>query len=87
MSLSFAGTLSLRYRLGIISYKFKLTDRNMADGFPHFVNITRHNYTVWTQVGSQTRSDMFFTVISIPKAHCLYLYLHLDLGGLHGSMD
>lgn len=47
-----AGTLSLRYRLGIISYKFKLTDRNMADGFPHFVNITRHNYTIWTQVGS-----------------------------------
>uniref|UniRef100_A0A8C1CZV9 Contactin associated protein 1 n=1 Tax=Cyprinus carpio carpio TaxID=630221 RepID=A0A8C1CZV9_CYPCA len=44
------GTLSLRYRLGIISYKFKLTDRNMADGFPHFVNITRHNYTIWTQV-------------------------------------
>uniref|UniRef100_A0AAR2LJ36 Contactin associated protein 1 n=1 Tax=Pygocentrus nattereri TaxID=42514 RepID=A0AAR2LJ36_PYGNA len=44
------GTLSLRYRLGLLTHKFQLTNRNLADGFPHFVNITRHNYTVWTQV-------------------------------------
>uniref|UniRef100_A0AAR2LC69 Contactin associated protein 1 n=1 Tax=Pygocentrus nattereri TaxID=42514 RepID=A0AAR2LC69_PYGNA len=40
------GTLSLRYRLGLLTHKFQLTNRNLADGFPHFVNITRHNYTV-----------------------------------------
>uniref|UniRef100_A0A8B9HDJ2 Contactin associated protein 1 n=1 Tax=Astyanax mexicanus TaxID=7994 RepID=A0A8B9HDJ2_ASTMX len=43
------GTLSLRYRLGLLTHKFQLTNRNLADGFPHFVNVTRHNYTPWVE--------------------------------------
>uniref|UniRef100_A0A673JQT8 Contactin-associated protein 1-like n=1 Tax=Sinocyclocheilus rhinocerous TaxID=307959 RepID=A0A673JQT8_9TELE len=74
------GTLSLRYRLGIISYKFKLTDRNMADGFPHFVNITRHNYTIWTQVGSQTRSMFSIPRFDSPKS--IFLGRVMEVGGV-----
>uniref|UniRef100_A0AAY4C1C8 Contactin associated protein 1 n=1 Tax=Denticeps clupeoides TaxID=299321 RepID=A0AAY4C1C8_9TELE len=44
------GSLSLRYRLGVLTYKYQLTYRNLADGYPHFVNITRHNRTLRTQI-------------------------------------
>ncbi|XP_076121238.1 contactin-associated protein 1 [Alosa pseudoharengus] len=44
------GSLGLRYRLGMMTYKYQLTYRNLADGYPHFVNITRHNRTLRTQV-------------------------------------
>ncbi|XP_023691163.1 contactin-associated protein 1 [Paramormyrops kingsleyae] len=44
------GSLHLRYRLGLIAHKFQLSYLNLADGFPHFVNITRHNRTIRMQV-------------------------------------
>ncbi|XP_071386578.1 contactin-associated protein 1 [Centroberyx affinis] len=44
------GSLDLRYKLGLITHKYQLTHRNLADGYPHYVNITRHNRTIKTQV-------------------------------------
>uniref|UniRef100_A0A8C2ZFM0 Contactin associated protein 1 n=1 Tax=Cyclopterus lumpus TaxID=8103 RepID=A0A8C2ZFM0_CYCLU len=44
------GSVDLRYKLGLITHKFQLTHRNLADGYPHYVNITRHNRTIKTQV-------------------------------------
>ncbi|XP_036408299.1 contactin-associated protein 1-like [Megalops cyprinoides] len=44
------GSLDLRYRLGLFTYKFQVSSLNLADGYPHFVNITRHNRTIRTQV-------------------------------------
>ncbi|CAG02805.1 unnamed protein product, partial [Tetraodon nigroviridis] len=44
------GSVDLRYRLGLITHKYQLTHRNLADGFPHYINITRHNRTIKTQV-------------------------------------
>ncbi|KAJ0001203.1 hypothetical protein NQD34_006223 [Periophthalmus magnuspinnatus] len=44
------GSVDLRYKLGLITHKFELTRRNLADGFPHYINITRHNHTIKTQV-------------------------------------
>ncbi|XP_070957738.1 contactin-associated protein 1-like [Oncorhynchus clarkii lewisi] len=44
------GTLDMRYRLGLITHKYQLSFRNLADGYPHYVNITRHNRTIRTQV-------------------------------------
>ena len=38
--------------MGLMTYKYQLTYRNLADGYPHFVNITRHNRTLRTQVSS-----------------------------------
>uniref|UniRef100_A0A3B3Z7C2 Uncharacterized protein n=1 Tax=Periophthalmus magnuspinnatus TaxID=409849 RepID=A0A3B3Z7C2_9GOBI len=43
-------SVDLRYKLGLITHKFELTRRNLADGFPHYINITRHNHTIKTQV-------------------------------------
>lgn len=45
-----SGSVDLRYKLGVITHKYQLTHRNLADGFPHYVNITRHNRTIKTQV-------------------------------------
>ncbi|KAA8585326.1 hypothetical protein FQN60_004020 [Etheostoma spectabile] len=45
------GSVDLRYKLGLITHKYQLTHRNLADGYPHYVNITRHNRTIKTQVG------------------------------------
>ncbi|XP_005796764.1 contactin-associated protein 1 [Xiphophorus maculatus] len=44
------GSVDLRYKLGLITHTYQLTHRNLADGYPHYVNITRHNRTVKTQV-------------------------------------
>uniref|UniRef100_A0A8D3CFK5 Contactin associated protein 1 n=1 Tax=Scophthalmus maximus TaxID=52904 RepID=A0A8D3CFK5_SCOMX len=44
------GSVDLRYKLGLITHKYQLTHRNLADGYPHYVNITRHNRTIKTQV-------------------------------------
>uniref|UniRef100_H3AW98 Contactin associated protein 1 n=1 Tax=Latimeria chalumnae TaxID=7897 RepID=H3AW98_LATCH len=44
------GSLQLRYRLGTSPYVFTLTTRNLADGRPHIVNITRINRELYTQV-------------------------------------
>ncbi|KAK7940578.1 hypothetical protein WMY93_003904 [Mugilogobius chulae] len=44
------GSVDLRYKLGLITHKYELTRRNLADGFPHYINITRHNRTIKTQV-------------------------------------
>lgn len=49
-----AGTVDLRYKLGLITHKYQLTNRNLADGFPHYINITRHNRTIKTQVRALT---------------------------------
>uniref|UniRef100_A0A3Q2QC39 Contactin associated protein 1 n=1 Tax=Fundulus heteroclitus TaxID=8078 RepID=A0A3Q2QC39_FUNHE len=43
-------SVDLRYKLGLITHKYQLTHRNLADGYPHYVNITRHNRTIKTQV-------------------------------------
>uniref|UniRef100_A0A3B3V1K8 Contactin associated protein 1 n=1 Tax=Poecilia latipinna TaxID=48699 RepID=A0A3B3V1K8_9TELE len=43
-------SVDLRYKLGLITHTYQLTHRNLADGYPHYVNITRHNRTVKTQV-------------------------------------
>lgn len=48
------GSVDLRYRLGLITHKYQLTPRNLADGYPHYVNITRHNRTIKTQVHALT---------------------------------
>lgn len=48
------GSVDLRYRLGLITHKYQLTHRNLADGFPHYINITRHNRTIKTQVRALT---------------------------------
>ena len=42
--------MDLRYRLGLITHKYQLTHRNLADGYPHYINITRHNRTIKSQV-------------------------------------
>lgn len=52
------GSVDLRYKLGLITHKYELTRRNLADGFPHYINITRHNNTIKTQVGF----SFFFTL-------------------------
>ncbi|KAJ8344708.1 hypothetical protein SKAU_G00289010 [Synaphobranchus kaupii] len=44
------GSLDLRYRLGLFTHKFQVSPSNLADGYPHFVNITRHNYTIRIQL-------------------------------------
>ncbi|XP_048870641.1 contactin-associated protein 1-like isoform X1 [Brienomyrus brachyistius] len=44
------GSVALRYRLGLITHKFQVSPRNLADGYPHYINITRHNKTVRIQV-------------------------------------
>uniref|UniRef100_A0A3Q3KKR4 Contactin associated protein 1 n=1 Tax=Mastacembelus armatus TaxID=205130 RepID=A0A3Q3KKR4_9TELE len=44
------GSVDLRYKLGLITHKYQLTHRNLADGYPHYVNITRHNRTIKTQI-------------------------------------
>ncbi|XP_043910614.1 contactin-associated protein 1 [Protopterus annectens] len=44
------GTLQLRYQLGYSPYLFTLTTRNMTDGQPHKVNITRIGRNIYTQV-------------------------------------
>ncbi|KPP59398.1 hypothetical protein Z043_122685 [Scleropages formosus] len=44
------GSVMLRYRLGLLTHKFQVSSRNLADGYPHFVNITRHNRTIRIQV-------------------------------------
>ena len=49
-----AGSVDLRYKLGLITHKYQLTHRNLADGYPHYVNITRHNRTIKTQVSAAT---------------------------------
>ncbi|XP_030649349.1 contactin-associated protein 1 [Chanos chanos] len=61
------GSLSLRYRLGHFNKKIQLTNRNLADGLPHFVNITRHNYTVWTQVDYMEPWIETLTLGEIPR--------------------
>uniref|UniRef100_A0A3Q2Y8E5 Contactin associated protein 1 n=1 Tax=Hippocampus comes TaxID=109280 RepID=A0A3Q2Y8E5_HIPCM len=43
-------SVDLRYKLGLITHKYELTRRNLADGYPHYINITRHNRTIKTQV-------------------------------------
>ncbi|KAG7256120.1 hypothetical protein CRUP_008195 [Coryphaenoides rupestris] len=43
------GSVDLRYRLGLITHKYQLTHRNLADGYPHYINITRHNRTIKSQ--------------------------------------
>uniref|UniRef100_A0A8C6TPX5 Contactin associated protein 1 n=1 Tax=Neogobius melanostomus TaxID=47308 RepID=A0A8C6TPX5_9GOBI len=53
------GSVDLRYKLGLITHKYELTRRNLADGFPHYINITRHNRTIKTQVSS------FYRVITL----------------------
>ncbi|XP_069490520.1 contactin-associated protein 1 [Ambystoma mexicanum] len=45
------GILELRYNLGTLSpYIFPLSKRNMTDGRPHRVNITRLNRSIYSQV-------------------------------------
>ncbi|KAJ8414416.1 hypothetical protein AAFF_G00052860 [Aldrovandia affinis] len=44
------GTVDLRYKLGLIPHTYQVSYRNLADGFPHFINITRHNHTIRIQV-------------------------------------
>lgn len=44
--------MDLRYKLGLITHKYQLTHRNLADGYPHYINITRHNRTIKSQVGA-----------------------------------
>lgn len=48
------GSVDLRYKLGLITHKYQLTHRNLADGYPHYINITRHNRTIKTQVRALT---------------------------------
>uniref|UniRef100_A0A8C6TPW3 Contactin associated protein 1 n=1 Tax=Neogobius melanostomus TaxID=47308 RepID=A0A8C6TPW3_9GOBI len=52
------GSVDLRYKLGLITHKYELTRRNLADGFPHYINITRHNRTIKTQVSSFYRPNV-----------------------------
>ncbi|KAG9350159.1 hypothetical protein JZ751_026512 [Albula glossodonta] len=54
------GSVDLRYRLGLIPHTYQVTSRNLADGFPHFINITRHNHTIRIQVDytEPTRESM-----------------------------
>uniref|UniRef100_A0A8C6TNA5 Contactin associated protein 1 n=1 Tax=Neogobius melanostomus TaxID=47308 RepID=A0A8C6TNA5_9GOBI len=54
------GSVDLRYKLGLITHKYELTRRNLADGFPHYINITRHNRTIKTQVSSFYLEDARF---------------------------
>uniref|UniRef100_A0A3Q3XK08 Uncharacterized protein n=1 Tax=Mola mola TaxID=94237 RepID=A0A3Q3XK08_MOLML len=44
------GSVDLMYKLGFITHNYQLTHRNLADGYPHYINITRHNRTIKTQV-------------------------------------
>lgn len=53
------GSVDLRYKLGLITHKYQLTHRNLADGYPHYVNITRHNRTIKTQVHDPTAITVF----------------------------
>uniref|UniRef100_A0A8C9SE22 Contactin associated protein 1 n=1 Tax=Scleropages formosus TaxID=113540 RepID=A0A8C9SE22_SCLFO len=61
------GTCSvmLRYRLGLLTHKFQVSSRNLADGYPHFVNITRHNRTIRIQVKPISPLTMQFTIEDI----------------------
>lgn len=54
------GSVHLRYKLGIITHKYELSHRNLADGYPHYVNITRHNRTIKTQV----HADLCFIILT-----------------------
>ncbi|MBN3296477.1 CNTP1 protein, partial [Amia calva] len=44
------GSLDLRYRLGLFTQKYVVSSRNLADGYPHFVNITRFERDIRIQV-------------------------------------
>ncbi|KAM4691876.1 contactin-associated protein 1 [Rhinophrynus dorsalis] len=44
------GTLQVNYQLGKSPYVYQLTKKNMTDGKPHRVNITREFRTLYTQV-------------------------------------
>ncbi|KAG7492337.1 hypothetical protein MATL_G00013200 [Megalops atlanticus] len=44
------GSVELRYRLGLITHRYQVSYRNLADGYPHFINITRHNRFIRIQV-------------------------------------
>ncbi|XP_074915905.1 contactin-associated protein 1 [Chelonoidis abingdonii] len=44
------GSLQLRYQLGTSPYIFPLTTAPVTDGRPHWINITRINRTLYTQV-------------------------------------
>lgn len=52
------GSVDLRYKLGLITHKYQLTHRNLADGYPHYINITRHNRTIKTQVYALTAATV-----------------------------
>ncbi|MGH0142977.1 UNVERIFIED_CONTAM: hypothetical protein FKN15_017291 [Acipenser sinensis] len=44
------GSLDLRYRLGLFINKYTLINRNMADGDPHIVNVTRNEREIRIEV-------------------------------------
>lgn len=56
------GSVDLRYKLGLITHKYQLTHRNLADGFPHYINITRHNRTIKTQVYTLSVATVKITI-------------------------
>lgn len=68
-----SGSVDLRYKLGLITHKYQLTSRNLADGFPHYVNITRHNRTIKTQVLTLTAAALIAMIESSGspiRGHC-----------------
>uniref|UniRef100_A0A8C4HHT5 Contactin associated protein 1 n=1 Tax=Dicentrarchus labrax TaxID=13489 RepID=A0A8C4HHT5_DICLA len=70
------GSVDLRYKLGLITHKYQLTHRNLADGYPHYVNITRHNRTIKTQVHALTA----VTVFDSPKS--MFLGRVMEVGDI-----
>uniref|UniRef100_A0A8D3CAA5 Contactin associated protein 1 n=1 Tax=Scophthalmus maximus TaxID=52904 RepID=A0A8D3CAA5_SCOMX len=70
------GSVDLRYKLGLITHKYQLTHRNLADGYPHYVNITRHNRTIKTQV----RASSAVSVFDSPKS--MFLGRVMEVGDI-----
>lgn len=54
---SLSGTLQIRYNLGGLKEPFviSLDHRNMANGQPHSVNISRHDRLVYLQVRNRSQ--------------------------------
>ncbi|MBN3323539.1 CNTP1 protein, partial [Atractosteus spatula] len=44
------GSLDLKYRLGLFAHTYLVSSRNLADGYPHIVNITRTDRYIRIQV-------------------------------------
>ncbi|XP_029429832.1 contactin-associated protein 1 [Rhinatrema bivittatum] len=83
------GSLQLRYQLGTSPYVFPLGDKNLTDGRPHSVNVTRVNRTLYMQVDYSPVVKHHFSLwvdrkLDSPKA--LYLGRVMETGEIDSEI-